>query len=73
MADLTTLQARLEAIDAALASGMLSYSVDGQSASFVSASDMRRARREIVAQIDRCIGRPSSRPVASSIFLGGGP
>lgn len=73
MADLATLKARRDALETALASGVTSISVDGQSTTFASPADLRRALRDIQATIARCTGGAVARPVSATINLGAGP
>jgi hypothetical protein len=73
MADLATLKARRDALETALASGVTSISVDGQSTTFASPADLRRALRDIQAAIARCTGGAVARPVSATIDLGAGP
>ncbi len=71
MADLTTLKSRRDALEAAIASGVLSISVDGQSTTFASLSQLRSVLRSINDEIAACTGQDRKRPRAAQVYLGG--
>jgi len=71
MADLTTLKSRRDALEAAIASGVLSISVDGQSTTFASPSQLRSVLRSINDEIAACTGQDRKRPRAAQVYLGG--
>ncbi|MFZ9091333.1 MAG: phage head-tail joining protein [Planctomycetaceae bacterium] len=71
MADLTTLKSRRDALEAAIASGVLSISVDGQSTTFASLSQLRSVLRSINDEIATCTGQDRRRPRAAQVYLGG--
>jgi len=71
MADLATLRQRREALEAAIASGVTSISVDGQSTSFASLSDLQRVLNRINNEIAECTGQNKKRPRAAQVWLGG--
>ena len=71
MADLNTLKSRRDALEEAIASGVLSISVDGQSTTFASISELRKVLRAINDEIATCTGQDRKRPRAAQVYLGG--
>ena len=71
MADLNTLKSRRDALEAAIASGVLSISVDGQSTTFASMAERQAVLNRINDEIARCTGQPRRRPRAAQVYLGG--
>jgi hypothetical protein len=73
MANLQTLRERRDALEAAIASGVTSISVDGQMTTFASLQDLQRVLNRINDEIAECTGQNKKRPRAASVYLGGGP
>lgn len=67
--ELRNLQTRLANIESILGSGAASISVDGQTTTFMSASDLRAERDQLKQQIDALLGTPVSKPRFSSFNL----
>ena len=71
MAPLASEDDTMLALEAAIASGVLSISVDGQSTTFASISDLRKVLRAINDEIATCTGQDRKRPRAAQVYLGG--
>jgi len=71
MADLTTLRQRRDALEAAIASGVTSISVDGQSTQFASLQELQRVLNRINDEIAACTGQNKRRPAVATVYLGG--
>ena len=71
MADLSTLKQRRDALEEAIASGVTSISVDGQSTTFASLADLQRVLNRINDEIAACTGQSKKRPRAAQVYLGG--
>ena len=69
--DLTVLRTRLATLQDALASGVLSVSVGGETTTFQSPRDLRKSIADLDAQIAIATGGARRRPAVSSIRLGG--
>ena len=71
MATLATLRDRRDALEDAIASGVMAITVDGQSTSFASIADRQSTLNRINREIERCTGQPSKRPRAAQVNMGG--
>lgn len=71
MADLTTLRQRRDALESAIASGVTSISVDGQSTTFATLDDLQKILNRINDEIAVCTGQARKRPRAAQVYLGG--
>ena len=70
MATLATLRDRRDALEDAIASGVMSITVDGQSTSFASIADRQSTLNRLNREIERCTGQPSKRPRAAQVNMG---
>ena len=70
MATLATLRDRRDALEDAIASGVMSITVDGQSTSFASIADRQSTLNRINREIERCTGQPSKRPRVAQVNMG---
>lgn len=71
MTDLATLRARRDALEEAIAAGVMSISVDGQSTTFATMAERQAVLNRINEDIARCTGQPRRRPRAAQVYLGG--
>ena len=72
MANLQTLRERRDALEDAIASGVTSITVDGQTTTFASIAERQAVLNRIVAEIEECTGQAKRRPKVATISLTGG-
>ena len=71
MATLQTLRERRDALEDAIASGVMSITVDGQTTTFASVKERTAILNRLNDDIARCTGQAIKRPVAATINMGG--